>query len=583
VLVPFTLPFVQRGVLEVLLLAVGAGLVGTWIVLRGLAFYSHAVATATFPGLVLAEGLGFAPFLGALGVAVLFALALGAQAGRRSPDYDTVTALVLVGALAGGILLASDVFLSGGEVESLLFGSLLLIDGGDLVIAAGAAVVAIAATAVLGARWTAIGFDPGATRDAGLPAARLDLALLLLIALSAVACLSAVGALLATALLVVPAATTRPWARSLARWRIATVGLAAVEGVAGVWLSAQTNAPPGATIAVLSGAVFALAVIVHLLGPKLARPVALASALLLAALAVSGCATTSTGDGRPQVVATTTQLGDIVRNVGGSAVDVHQILRPNVDPHEFEPRPSDVRETAGADVVFTSGQNLDRWMKDVIDQGGGDPRVVDLGAALPDRVPGEARGAEASRYDPHWWHDPFNVIAAVDAIEAALTRADPGHRAGFARRADAYRRKLRLLDVGIRRCMAAVPPNERKLVTDHDAFNYFARRYGIRVVGAVIPSQTTQAQPSAGELAALARVIRRERVKAIFPEQSVNQRTARAIADQTGASARYELYGDTLGPDGSRGHTYLGMEEANADAMARGFTGGRRGCSIAGS
>src|SRR5205823_4263580 len=118
-----------------------------------------------------------------------------------------------------------------------------------------------------------------------------------------------------------------------------------------------------------------------------------------------------------------------------------------------------------------------------------------------------------------------------------------------------------------------------KLVTDHDAFGYFARRYGIDVVGAVIPSQTTQAQPSARDTARLVALIRREHVRAVFPESSVNARLARAIARETGARADLVLYGDTLGPAGSPGATYLAMERANADAMVRGMTGGRRRCT----
>ena len=127
--------------------------------------------------------------------------------------------------------------------------------------------------------------------------------------------------------------------------------------------------------------------------------------------------------------------------------------------------------------------------------------------------------------------------------------------------------------------MASVPPSQRKLVTDHDAFGYFADRYGIDVVGAVIPSQTTQAQASAKDLSALAELIEREHVKAIFPESSLSPKVAEAIASQTGASADHSLYGDTLGPEGSDGSTYLRMEAANADSMVRGFTGGRRGCA----
>ncbi len=130
--------------------------------------------------------------------------------------------------------------------------------------------------------------------------------------------------------------------------------------------------------------------------------------------------------------------------------------------------------------------------------------------------------------------------------------------------------------------MRGVAPAQRKLVTDHDAFDYFARRYGIAVVGAVIPSQTTQAQPSAGDVARLTPRHRREGVKAVFPESSINAKLAQAIARQTGATSDHALYGDTLGPKGSSGATYLTMERANADAMVRGFTAGARGCPIPG-
>ncbi|MCW3041706.1 MAG: hypothetical protein JWM31_3611, partial [Solirubrobacterales bacterium] len=142
--------------------------------------------------------------------------------------------------------------------------------------------------------------------------------------------------------------------------------------------------------------------------------------------------------------------------------------------------------------------------------------------------------------------------------------------------------RIATLDRGIARCLDAVPAARRKLVTDHDAFGYFARRYGITVVGAVIPSQSTAAQPSAGDIADLARLIRREDVRAVFPEASVNRKLAEAIARQTGARADLDLYGDTLGEAGTAGATYLGMERANADALVRGFTGGARRCRITG-
>ncbi|MDA0163260.1 metal ABC transporter permease [Solirubrobacter ginsenosidimutans] len=251
-------PYVQRGLAEVLLLSVAAGVLGTWIVMRGLAFYSHAVAAAAFPGVVLAAGLGFAPFAGALGSGALVALGVGGLSTQRRPGYDVLTALALVAALVVGVVLASDVFHSGSEVDTLLFGSLLSITGRDLVSAGVASAAAVLGTFTLGPRWLAAGFDPTAAKALGARPRPADLALLALVGFAAVAALAAVGALLATALLVVPAVTTRLWVRRVLPWQLATVALAAVEGVAGVWLSLRTNAPPGATIATLAGAVFLL-------------------------------------------------------------------------------------------------------------------------------------------------------------------------------------------------------------------------------------------------------------------------------------------------------------------------------------
>jgi ABC-type Zn uptake system ZnuABC Zn-binding protein ZnuA len=286
--------------------------------------------------------------------------------------------------------------------------------------------------------------------------------------------------------------------------------------------------------------------------------------LLAAALLLAGCGANA-ASGRPQVVATTTQLADVVREIGGGAVGVHQILQPNTDPHEYEPRPADVKATADARLVFASGNGLDHWIGEVVEQSGGDARTLTL-APVP--------------RDPHWWQDPRAMERVVPAIRAALVKLAPAQATAIARRAREYTARLRALDAGIAACMGRVPPGERKLVTSHDAFGAFARRYGISVVGAVIPSQSTEAQPSAGQVSDLAKLVRSEHVRAIFPESSLNPKLAEALGRQTGARADLTLYGDSLGPHGSSGDTYLKMERANADAMVRGFTGGASGCPI---
>lgn len=560
---PFTLPFVQRGLLEVLILAVPAGLLGTWIVLRGLAFFSHAVGTAAFPGLVVADGLGFAAPLGALGAAGVFAVCVLALRGRRS-GQDAGVALVLAAALAGGVILASDVFESGANVETLLFGSLLLVDAADIAFAAAVAVVTLAANALLAQRWLATGFDPSVPSPGGPGPRALDAILVGLLALATAAALTVVGALLVAALFVVPAATARLLTDRLRPWQLLSVALVAAEGAVGLWLSVRVNAPPGATIAVVSGVVFALAAAGRAMSGAPRRLAASGvAALALVAAASAGCGSGSGSETGVEVVATTTQVGDIARRVAGDAAGVEQLLRPNSDPHEYEPRPDDVVAVADADLVLASGAGLDSWVDEVVSDGGSDARVVELAPA----------GDE-----PHWWQDPRMGMLAVRRIERALAAADPAARATFARNADAYLARLRALDAGIARCIGLIPASRRRIVTDHDAFGPFADRYGIEVVGTVIPSQTTEGQPSAKDLSELIELMEAEGVEAVLPEASLSPAAAEAVARETGADASHALYGDALGPAGSDGDTYLRMLAANADAIVRSITGGRRGC-----
>ncbi len=255
---PFQLPFVQRGLIEILILSVPAGILGSWIVLRGLSFFSHAVGTAAFPGLVLAGGLGFSPALGAMGAAAAFGATTGALGRRRHLGNDVLTALVLAGFLALGVILASDVFASGSTTDQMLFGSLFLVGGGEIALAAGCAGAALLATSTIGSRWLAAGFDPGQASGLGAASTGLTAILLVLIAVTTAAMLPVVGALLVGALFIVPAGTVRLLTSRMWSWQIGAVILAAAEGVGGLWLSVKLNAPPGPAIAVLATSVFAL-------------------------------------------------------------------------------------------------------------------------------------------------------------------------------------------------------------------------------------------------------------------------------------------------------------------------------------
>ncbi len=574
---PFTLPYFREALAEILLLAVPGGLIGSWVVLRGLAFQSHAVGTATFPGLVLAAGIGFAALSGAFAAALAFT-AFTALAGRsRQTGSDAVTAIALTACLAAGVILASDVFASGANVDTLLFGSLLAIGPGDLWLAAATTVLVLLATLVLGQHWLARGFDPDAASGPRTRAPWSDGLLLVTVAVVVVSGLAAAGALLVSALVVVPAATVRLVAGTARGLQLGSVLLVAAEGTLGLWLSARTNAPPGATIAVVSGAVFLLV----FGGRRLVRRqpgrrllAAVASVVVLGAVVATagGCRPDEPPGTGPNVVATTTQVGDLVRQVGGREVRLTTLLRPNTDPHEYEPRPSDVGAIADATLIFRSGGPLDDWTGNLTDAGGAGGRTVDLDRELPVRLPGE------DGTDPHWWQDPVNAAAAARRIAMVLARQNPPQSAYYRARARRFESDARKLTTRVRTCLRKVPADQRRIVTDHDAFGYFTTRFGIETAGSAIPALASRAAPSAGELADLERIIRRQRVKAVFPEHSSNPALAKAVARDTGARVGELLYGDSLGPAGSPGETLLGALKMNADSLIAGMSGGRVDC-----
>ena len=292
------------------------------------------------------------------------------------------------------------------------------------------------------------------------------------------------------------------------------------------------------------------------------------AATIVTMLVLAGCGSSQDGAARPvEVVATTAVAGDLARAVGGRRAEVRTLMRANTDPHDFEPRPSDARALAGADVLVVSGGALDDWVGGLVDAVGFEGEQSTLFDAL----------APVSE-DPHWWHDPRNGIRAVAQIQAALMRADPQGRGVYERNARAYTQRLRRLDRSIASCIRRVTASERKLVTTHDALGYYARRYDIEVVGALIPSLSTQAQPSGRDVQELVGQIRSEGVKAVFPESALSPRLERAVSREAGVNVGGELWADTLGPRGSGAETYLGSLSANTATLAEGMSGGAVHC-----
>lgn len=283
-----------------------------------------------------------------------------------------------------------------------------------------------------------------------------------------------------------------------------------------------------------------------------------------------GAPASGAGAGEPlEVVATTMQLQDFARQVGGERVSVSGILGPDNEPHEYEPTPSDAETLADADVVLENGANLDDWLEDLLSNAGGDAERVTTAEGI-ELLPTEEEGFPG---DPHIWHDPDAAKRMVDNIAAGLSTADPDNRETYERNAMAYKQELDGMASQIREIFAPVPPEERKLITTHDAFGYFVRAYDLEQVGTVLPTVTTESEPSGRQVQQLVDEIREQDVEAIFTEEAVDPSLERQIAQEAGAEVSSSLYADVLGGPGSGAETFIAAELANAQAMVTAWQG----------
>jgi zinc/manganese transport system substrate-binding protein/manganese/iron transport system substrate-binding protein len=303
------------------------------------------------------------------------------------------------------------------------------------------------------------------------------------------------------------------------------------------------------------------------------RRVALVAACL-AALLASGCAGpggAGNGDGADggelRVVATTTQVADLAANVGGDRVRVTSLLRPGVDAHDYEPSPADIDALAHADLVLQNGVGLEEWLGDIIESSGFDGPVVDTSQGVRLRqVDGEP--------DPHIWQNPGNAQVMAANIERGLAAADRAGAAAYQAGLAAYTKELRALDDEVEGQVGSLA--NRKVVTNHDAFGYYLDRYGLELVGSVIPSFDSSAELSGRDIRDLVAKIEATRVKAVFSETSLPPRAAETIGREAGVRVvvgEDALYGDALGPPGSDGDTYLKMIRHNTATIVSNLSG----------
>lgn len=288
-----------------------------------------------------------------------------------------------------------------------------------------------------------------------------------------------------------------------------------------------------------------------------------------------------------QVVATTSVIGDVVAQVGGDAIQLTTLMGPGQDSHSYEPGAEDLTAVAEAHILFVSGWNLEESLLDNLAAIAEDTPIVPISANLePLEASHEAEThADEEEHanedehahegaDPHTWLDPHNVLQWVDNVVQVFSTLDPANTAVYQQNATAYKVELESLIAYYDEQLAVLPVEQRKLVTNHDAFAYFAARYNFELIGTVIPSISTLAEPSASGLAELVEAMKTAEVCTLFAETSTNAELAQAAAAELTDCPSVEvltLYTESIGAPGSNADSYIGMMRVNIDTLIAGL------------
>jgi len=282
--------------------------------------------------------------------------------------------------------------------------------------------------------------------------------------------------------------------------------------------------------------------------------------VILLGLFMMGMGLTPARAYKVNVIATISIIGDVVRNVAGDSVNLVTLVGPDGDAHEYEPIPADSVNLAHADIIFENGLHLEHWLDKLYSASGSKAKRVVVSQGVTPRIFED----NSQETDPHAWQDVTNVILYTQNVRDELIAMDSANKDKYAANAKDYIEKLQSLDAWVRAQVALIPADKHKLVTNHDALGYFARRYGFQIIGAVIPSATTEAaDPSAKEITDLLSIIKANGVHAIFSENMANPKLAQTLAKEAGVAVGPELYTDALGPIGSEGETYIKMIKHN--------------------
>lgn len=605
--------FLQNALLAGIMVGIICGLIGCFIILRGMSLMGDAISHAVLPGVVISYLLGYDFFIGAVITGVITSFGIGYITQNSKIKDDTAIGIMFTAAFALGVVLITLNRGSGIDLHHILFGNVLAVSRGDLLMTLYIGILVIIGVVIFYKHLLLTTFDLTLAKSIGMPTKLIHYLLMLMLSLVTVASLKTVGIILVVAMLITPGATAYLLTNRLPIMLLLSSIFGIISSVAGVYFSYIYDVSTGATIVLVASGMFALSFIFspktsflsekkrvaildfpnkfklklglklgHLLKsikikikeelPMLNKKTSTLILIIISTILIlaTGCTvndTSTEGRGEDTGLYITTSfsvLGDIVSHIVGNRGTVDFIVPVGEEPHEYEPIPSDFVKLSNSDIFYINGLDLEEWLEKVVSN----VTSVDIVTVSDGITPILLENEEEA--DPHAWLSPRNVIIYVENILQDLIARDPEGEKQYRSNAENYINELVELDEWITNQVAIIPEENRVIVLSENAFKYFGADYGFHTEGIWEINSHEEGTPQ--QFARLIDLVKEQEVPALFVETTIDNRYMETISSGTNIPIYGEVFTDALGPMGSNGDSYIGMMRENINTFIRGLS-----------
>ncbi|GAA3013377.1 metal ABC transporter permease subunit [Tetragenococcus solitarius] len=573
--------FLQNALVTSVAIGIVAGVIGCFIILRGMSLMGDAISHAVLPGVALSFIIGIHYFVGAVVFGVLASVLITYISQNSTIKSDTAIGITFSSFLALGVILIG-IANSSTDLFHILFGNVLAVQDADKWLTIGIALFVIALVAIFYRPLLITSFDSNMAKAFGMRVQGYHYLLMILLTLVSVTAMQSVGTILIVALLVTPAATAYLYTKRLKNMIVLSAILGGVSSFLGLFIGYSFNIAAGSSIVLTAAFMF---VIGFFLSPKQRLQHGKRGYLivgLVAALFAGGIGfytyQQSSGAGQDEekldVVVTNSIINDMTKEIAGDRIDLHSIVPVGRDPHDYEPLPEDIEEATEADVIFYNGLNLETggnaWFNNLMENADKKEEQDYFAVSKGVKPLYLEEGEDEGQQDPHAWMSLENGMTYAENIENHLSEKDPENADYYKKNLDDYLDELGELDQESKSKFNDIPEDEKLLVTSEGAFKYFSQAYDIPA--SYIWEINTEEEGTPEQTKRVVDQLKDTNVKALFVETSVNKSPMKSVSKDSGIPIYSEIFTDSIAEAGKDGDSYYSMMKWNIDHIHDGLT-----------